>query len=135
MSKTARQTIERALRILRITPAGQSPSAQEMDDALEIANNFLASWSKRGLTYTHATLALDDDVNLDDGLLDAFEYVLAGELEPEFGSTLTANAQKRVNDGWRLIEADLHDQEELTVDTGLRRMPSQFSNVGNTRTW
>lgn len=46
---TARQIIGRALRLIQVTAAGETPRASEASDALEALNDMLASWSASNL--------------------------------------------------------------------------------------
>ncbi len=56
MATTARKLIARALRLIQVLAAGETPNASEAADALEAANAMLASWSASNLIVPYMTI-------------------------------------------------------------------------------
>lgn len=122
---TARDIIKTALRYISVVPNGAVPSAVESNDALETLNDMVAGWQSQNIYTGAGTLSLDDDFPLDDRHIGAVKYMLAVRLAPEFGMDAPAKIQSLANSGWQLLFADYNGIEDLRVDVGLARMPSQ----------
>lgn len=125
---TARMSIFRALRLLRVTTPGIDPTAEEANDALTSLNAMMAAYKVNGLNqYTHVTLALDDGFH---ALLaphqNTIDHMLAIACSPEYGRTPNPVILGVAQSGWSTMLADstLRKNDSVKLPRGLRFMPS-----------
>lgn len=139
---TARDMVKRALRMIRVTPGGTEPSAEDAQDALQTLNRLLSAFPAEGLDYTHTTATLDDTITIDNvtnpltvgvkaGMTPAVEAVLALQLCIEYGMDPSATLAASAGAAWKALEAALINHDETGVDTGFQRLPSRFRSTGS----
>lgn len=116
---TASDIITRALKLVRAVPAGETPSDEEMTDALDALNDMLHSWALKGIDVGHTTLGLTDTVTLPDAYLKAVRYNLAVELAPEYGVPLAPEIVHQATIELSRLHIDQHSVEEVDFDRTL----------------
>lgn len=127
---TARDVVYRALRLLGVTASGTDPTSEEADDALETLNAMLKGWEARGVDVNHdADYALSttfETATLTSAYTPHVTALLAVELAPEYEAGLTPSLAEMARAGWTTIQANFLVSADLTIDKGLRKMPSQY---------
>jgi hypothetical protein len=123
---TARDIVQRACRILKVSALDDPPSAAVAAEMLQLLNGMLSNWSVKGLSgYAHAALTLDatmgTDAALDLGLPYLLAAVGAADFEAALGQTEAALAQDCMNDARKLYGTWTTDV--LDTDTALKYMP------------
>lgn len=123
---TARDIVERSLRIMKVVPLGQSPGSGATSEALLLLNGMLAAWSEKGLTgYTHAALTLASTMATNAALDLYLPYMLAFVAAKDFDAQLGDGDAAMAMEGdalARKIYGPFHT-DTLTVDSALKRMP------------
>ena len=111
--------------------------AHEAANGLTALNDMLAGWKARNADVTHSDYADVSDTfetaTLTAEYRDAVVYLLAEKMAPEYGATLTIDAQRSAADAWRTIAANFMVVTAQTVDTGLHIMPSQQFGFNRSR--
>lgn len=132
---TASDVITDVLRRMRIIAGGEPVNTNDGSLALSLLNDELESWTAKGLTYTHTTLALADAVSLDDAVIGSLKKLLVPLLWPYFRGKdpLPSLLSEQAQDAWIVLQAQLITRTDMEVDEGLQRLPSQYGNVGNIR--
>lgn len=82
---TATAVVSTALRKAGILAAGQTASAEELDDGLETLNDMMNAWSLDGIDIGWSDVALADTLPVPDEYLRCIKYSLAVELCSEYG--------------------------------------------------
>lgn len=126
---TARDVVQRALRIIQVAASDVSANASDAENTLQALNAMLKGWEAQGVDLNHDT---DYDLNstfetatLTAKYRDAVTYCLAKAIAPEYGKSLTLEAAQMADSGWRTIQSNFLTSTDLVVDKGLRNMPSQ----------
>jgi hypothetical protein len=124
-TRTARQVVERAARIMRIVALEETPDAAVSAELLAVLNDMLTSWTAHGLTgYTHATLTLNSTMGTDNALDLGLPYLLAAMSASDFDVTLTPDLANMAQDCMDLARKLYHPYTDtLDIDTGLKRLP------------
>ena len=82
---TVKDVVKRALRLLSITQAGESPSAPEFTDTLSALNSMLFGWQLDAIRLEHVELYSDDVLPYEESHEEPIIYNLATRIAPEFG--------------------------------------------------
>lgn len=85
---TGLDLIYRTLRLLRVKQTGQTPAAEETDDALSVLNALLAEMYGSDIQIPDYTVTLAGDLNMDDADREAMAYLLALRIAPEYPACL-----------------------------------------------
>lgn len=88
MPTKARALIQRAMLRANIVARGETPEAEESDDALKSLNTMMHAWETDGIHIGHVDLTLDDDIQLPDSQIRAVLLLLAMELLDEYEKPL-----------------------------------------------
>lgn len=86
---TAGDMVTRALRLIGVLDATETPSAEDMVTGLDALNDMLHAWWSDNIIPGHVTLEQTDEIVLDDSALRAVRYSLAVELSIEYGRPLS----------------------------------------------
>lgn len=122
MPQTARTVIKAALRLILKEAESVEPTAATMTDGLEALNDMLAGLAVRGVRISHQTLALADNVNIDDAHMETLKAMLAVKLAPEFGFAVDPQVAFTAEQGRRNWQADTAIVPKASVDGALRRV-------------
>lgn len=122
---TMRDIVTKALQLIRVVGATESPTAEDAADGLDTANGIFEQFQARDIFAGTSTLALDDEFPLAERHRMGFIAYLASHLAPNYGVEIGMQVERRASLGWQLIAADYFAPESLRVDLGLQRMPSQ----------
>jgi hypothetical protein len=99
MAISALQIINRALRLIRVLDAGEAASAMDAQDGLDTLNALLAEWYEAKIGLPDYNLAgLTDTLATDAADRDAIAYQLAIRMAPEYGQSLSPEAQLIANE-------------------------------------
>lgn len=136
---TVRDVVTRALRKLGVAAVDRPAEAEEVDVALQALNDLLAGYASKGALVSFSDYeSVSDD--FETGIITAAHRahvvsVLSKELAPEFGVNLSVEAAMAAEEGDRALRAVFHVAPELSVDKGLRVMPSQYWGLWRTRSF
>lgn len=133
---TARESVYRALKLIRVTARGATPSAGEAADGLTTLNRMLSSLITLGYEYNHTALGLDDAIDIQntagtlttgqrDGLTGSIEVLLAAEMCQEYGKEITATLQALVTSAVKALNAMLITHRTAETDIGFQYLPSR----------
>lgn len=112
-----------ALRLIAVIDPDETPTARQMQDALDALNQMMHGWRSQGVDIAHYDLTLDDDVNLDPQHIEGCKALLAVRMQPEYpGSVLSASTVQMANNGWGALQAAYISDNTLTVDCALSRI-------------
>ena len=92
---TALQLIERAFRLLAIKQSGESLNPDESSDALIALNLMLHSLQLDGFELEFDDLTLTTELPYDDDHMNAFAYLLAIDIAPEYGKSVRPEVASR----------------------------------------
>lgn len=120
---TARDVVAGALRLIGALAAGETPDAPEAADGLDALNRMMHGWKARGVDLAHTDLALSDTVSLADEYREGLEHLLAVRLAPEYERPASPDLLRLGEEAWRAIQLAFTAPVDLTVETGLLRMP------------
>lgn len=119
---TAHDIITRALRLIGAQAQGETPRADDAQDALLALNAMLQAWEGEGIRLGNAfPAALADTLNLSARELDAAAHGLAVRLAPEYGggaSPLLLDTADRLR---RQLQAIYVDRRPMRLDPALSR--------------
>jgi hypothetical protein len=136
MAQTARDTISRAMRMLGVIMGGAVTSSVEAANGLIALNSMMHGWKGQGVDIGHVDLALSDNLDLADHLINGCTALLAVELSPEFTVPIPQAVGLAAAGGWSAIQAayitDTADSD-MTVETGLRRLSANNRGRGTYR--
>lgn len=122
----AQDTITRALRLIGVIEAGETPSAEDATDALATLNEMLHGWAKEGVDIQHITLALTDTFKVHDSWLRGIRYNLAVEIAPEYGAAVSARVDEIADATFKAFQAHTFEfDDDLRIDRALD--PRYFS--------
>ncbi len=134
---TVRDVVRRALRLTTVTDKQTEPESQDMDDGLVSLNDMIAGWEARGVDVDHVDYTSLNDTfetaKLSSKYRDHVTFCLAKHIASEFALTLPPHAAQSAADGWRVIQANFLESVDLTVDSGLQVMPSQYWGFSRNR--
>lgn len=96
--------IKRALRICKVNAAGETPLAEDSQDALETLNAMLAEWHEAGIGLPDYSLAsFTDELASDAADREAISYQLAYRICGEYGADLSPTDLVLVEDTMRRL--------------------------------
>lgn len=127
---TARDVVTGALRLIGVLAAGETAQAAEATDGLAALNRMMHGWKARGVDLAHTDLALSDTVALADEYREGLEHLLAVRLAPEYERPPAPGLVVVAEEAWRAIQLAYAAPIDLTVETGLLRMPGARRGTG-----
>ncbi len=95
-SATAQQVIERAARRINVLAAEEALSSNEMNDALQILNDLMFSFTAKGIQYVHVQLAQTDTVNVPDEQVRNVILMLCDDLADDFGMPISVDLREDI---------------------------------------
>lgn len=101
----AQDIIKRAFRILGVIASGEAGDANEFDDALSVLNSLLAEWRGKNIKlpdYNVETINTIMTLPLSDR--EAVAHQLAKRMAPEFGTSLSPEAQEAAAESWQALQ-------------------------------
>ena len=116
---TVRDICTRALR--KIGAADLAVDGDGISEALDAYNDMVHGWKILGADVEHVTQGLSDDFALGDEFVEGAVYVLASRIAPNY----ELPPQFDVDMWWRAIQAAYTTVEPVTMDSGLKNLPSQ----------
>lgn len=119
------------MRIMNVIAEGEVASAGEAMDGLQALNDMLNGWRSMGVDVGHAQDYTDLSADLETATLtsdyrEAVTFLLADVFATEFNRTLPLQAQLKVRNSWRTLQANFLVTQGSEINSGLRRLPSQY---------
>ena len=102
---TAREMLTGALRLIRVIAEEETPNDVALADGLTILNETLHSFKAHGADLGFQDITLDDAVPVPKELVRGFRYIMAAELAPEYGATLTPEVNVRETEARTTVAA------------------------------
>lgn len=104
---TAIKIVTRAMRLIGVIDAAQSPAADDTQDAIETLNNIGQRWLASGLLTAWADLTLPTSTLVTPSVADdALAYSLAARIAPEYGKELSPAQQQQATEEKKLLWRD-----------------------------
>ena len=117
---TARTLITRSLRTLGVLHSGETPSAEEANDALDSLNEMLGAWIHDGLDIEFVTIAsLNTVIPYPPDHESAFRYNLAVQMAPDYGIAVTPVIAAMAQQGYDRMRREYLNPPELVTDDAL----------------
>lgn len=117
---TGLDIITRALRLIGAQAQGETPRADDAQDALLALNAMLQAWEGDGIRLGNAfPAALADTLNISARELDAVTHGLAVRLAPEYGSGASPLLLDTADRLRRQVQAIYFDRTPARIDPGL----------------
>lgn len=117
---TAQSIVTRSLRLIGAIESGETPSAEDAQDALAALNDMLHGWAKEGVDLGHGTVALGDSLIMHDSFHEGIRYNLAVRLAAEWGGVLRPEIVQIARDAFAAFQAHtLEFDDDLSVDRAL----------------
>ncbi|MGI9492768.1 MAG: hypothetical protein ACR2QF_10255 [Geminicoccaceae bacterium] len=126
MATTARQVCKSALRKILAETDAVEPTAAELADVLESFNDMMHALMVMGARIGHQTLALDDNVNLDEGHIKGVKAMLAVEIAPEFGAAVDPQVAFAASEGRKALQSDTQLAVPTQLDSALLRRRRRY---------
>lgn len=133
MATTARTIVDRSLRLLQITAAGETSSAEDASDGLEALNAMMHGWKAKGVDVAHVDLTLNEDFPLEPEYREGAAGLLAVVLAPEHGAQVSVAVALMAEEGWRSLLAGYPVRDDAVMPTELSHMPSRLWGYGSSR--
>lgn len=128
LANTARDVCNFALR--KITGNGESPEADELDDALERLNDMIALWAMNGVDIgLSAPLTANTTLSLPDGYLAALKFNLRVACHSHYDQPLDAYDAGMADRTYRAVETALLDLSDVTMPYTLRRRANDVADL------
>lgn len=111
--------INRALRLLGMLDANESPEAVDTQTAIEALNAMMVRWEADGLSVGWSPVdAGSDTLPAPVEAEEAIAFNLAVKLRPEYGVTLAPDVVEYARQGLARVQADVYalDYSRLTLD-------------------
>jgi hypothetical protein len=118
---TTTQIVTRALRRIRVIPAGGTPSAEDLSDGTDALTAMINGWEADGLTGDVLPL----DARFEQGVVAMLAVRMAGEYGKEPDAVLLRDA----TDGWSQISAAFFAVPSSRFDSALK-YTGHFTDVG-----
>lgn len=121
---TAAEVIRRALRMIGVLDAAETPEAEDVEDALDILRALFAEWRGMDLMVPdYAVPSPATELTIDLADREAVAYQLALRLAPDYGAQLSPEAREAREESWRRFQMRYFqpgpvDLSELPVATG-----------------
>ncbi len=119
-SRTARQTIERALKRIGILSEEESMTAPQGVDGLADLNDMMQGFPSQGIQYVHETLTLDTALNVPDEQTRNVMLMLAWELADGYGKTLSPKLTDDITEARSALQACYHVVPPAQIDDALQ---------------
>lgn len=117
---TAIDIITRALRLIGAQAQGETPRADDAQDALLALNAMLQAWEGDGIRFGNAyPAALADTLNLSARELDAVAHNLAVRIAPEYGAGASPLLLDTADKLRRQVQAIYFDRRPARLDPTL----------------
>lgn len=116
---TATEIATKALKRIRVTGAGETPSAADVADATDALDEMIAGWAAEGLT--------GDTLPLQDRHQEGVVALLAVRLAEDYGKQVGPILARAAEDGWTRLQAEFIQPGKVTFDWALIRTPSRFA--------
>lgn len=101
----AQDIIKRAYRILGVIASGEGGEASEFEDALSVLNSLLAEWRGKNILLPDYTVeTINTAMNLPLSDKEAVAYQIAKRMAPEFGTSLSPEAQEAAAESWQGLQ-------------------------------
>ena len=113
---TAQETINRALRMTGVLADGETATAAQSVDALNVLNEMLYAWRDRGVDLGHSALELGDTIPYQDDHLAAIRYSLAVEISGDFGRPASQDIQYRQQQLFLALQAQYCTPPMMATD-------------------
>lgn len=126
---TVRDAFKLALRSIQAIASGETPTAEEAQDGLEVLNLMTESWGSEGLDIPQYD-SIDDDLNLGPGYIWALIRNWAVELAPEYGKTVSAELGMSAVNSKEVIKRANKKEQTLECDDGVLRI-QQIVDINN----
>lgn len=123
---TALDVIKRALRMLGVVDANEAPEAEDAQDGLDLLNALFAEWRGADIMVPDFEVeAPDSELTISLADKEAVAHQLAKRISPEYGTTLSPEAQDSLREAWnrfmlRYFQPGTVSFDELPCDTGRR---------------
>ena len=119
---TARDLITMSLRTLSVLHVGETPAAEDADDALDTLNQMVNSWINNGLDMEWVTMtSLDDTVPYPDDHIGPLRHNLAMHLSPDYGVSPSMTVAALAQSGYEMLRKRYLVNRELVIDSPLTR--------------
>lgn len=126
---TARDVVQRALRIIEVAAVDEPVTAEIADVGLIALNDMLNGWRAHSVDVGHSTdytlSSTFETATLTSDYRDAVTHCLAKALASEFGVSLSTEAAMNARDGWTVIQSNFLTSNPLKVDGGMLKLPSR----------
>lgn len=119
-SRTARQTIEQALKRIGILSEEEAMTAPQSVDGLAQLNDLMQGFPSRGIQYVHETLTLDAALNVPDEQTRNVMLMLAWEMADGYGKTLSAKLVADIMEAKGALQAFYYEVPPAQIDDGLQ---------------
>lgn len=117
---TARDLITMSLRTLGVLHSGETPSAEEADDALDTLNQLMNSWRYEGIDLEWVPItSLNTTLPYPDDHIGPFRHNLAVALSPDYGIQVTPTIAGLAKQGYDQMQKEYMDNRLLSVDDAL----------------
>ena len=120
-TRSARDTITRALKRLGIVAEMETVSSDQANDALIALNDMLNGFRAMGIQYAHRDLTLDDNLNVPDEQTRNVALMLCRELADDYGKALSPSLAESITTAAQSLKAYYLVLPKAQVDYGLRR--------------
>lgn len=112
--------VTKALKLIKVLAAEESPTAAEMDDGIETLNLMLHGWALSGVDLGWSDITQTQTINVPDEYLEGILYALAIRLSSEYPNSqvdpvLVTVAQSR----FEKMQADNYEIPEVVHDQTL----------------
>ncbi|WDS36237.1 packaged DNA stabilization gp4 family protein [Pseudoxanthomonas sp.] len=124
MTITATSLVRRSLRLIGALDASESPTAEDMTDAIDTLQALFAELRGSDIMIPdYAVDGPDDELSIDLADREAIAAQLALRLAPEYGLSLSAEAAAAARESWtrfmhRYFQAGKTDFSELPIAAG-----------------
>ena len=120
--------VTRAFRKIRVSGAGETLTADDLEDGVTALNQMMHGWKLRGVDLEHTDLVASDDFSLSPEFEEGTVYMLASRLSPDFARPQDFDA----DDWFRGIQTAYAPAHVVTMPTMLLRTPTgRRYNSGN----
>lgn len=126
-TRTALETITRALRRIGIIAEMEAPSAEQGAEALIVLNDMMNGFNSQGIQYSHTDLALADTLNVPDDQTRNVLLLLCSELADEYGKELSTNLGLQVMNARQALQAAYYSVPLAEPDPGLENRIMSWS--------
>ena len=113
---TAQEMINRALRMTGVLADGETATAAQSVDALNVLNEMLYAWRDRGVDLGHSELELGDTIPYQDDHLACIRYSLAVEISGDFGRPASQDIQYRQQQLFLALQAQYCNPPMMATD-------------------